>query len=135
MNKRRILIVDDEVSFTRLLKLNLEQTEDYEVRIETGADRAVRTAREFSPDLILLDVIMPGIFGDEVACQFAADVRLRQVPVVFLSAAPGGGPSELHGRPFIAKPASVDEIIEGIERHLPGSSSGDPVWNSPPPNL
>ena len=40
MNKRRILIVDDEISFTRLLKLNLEQTNDYVVRVENRAEDA-----------------------------------------------------------------------------------------------
>src|SRR2546423_5120830 len=59
MSKRRILVVDDETSITRLLKLNLEQTGSYEVREENLGARVLEAAREFKPDLVLLDVMMP----------------------------------------------------------------------------
>lgn len=123
MNKKRILVVDDEASFTRLLKLNLEQTADYEVKVENGAERALNAAREFRPDLILLDMVMPGMFGGDLAALLRADAEVSRTPVVFLSAAVGRQRvQENHGRiggyPFIAKPASLDEIVTGIECHL-----------------
>jgi CheY-like chemotaxis protein len=123
MKKKRILVVDDEVSFTRLLKLNLEQTDDYVVRIENTGERIVKAAREFRPDLILLDVVMPGMFGNEAAERLRADTEVRSTPVVFLSAAMGKRwVQENHGciggYPFIAKPASLNEIVEGIEHSL-----------------
>src|SRR5205809_734888 len=59
MSLKRLLLVDDEEPFTRLVKLNLEQTGRYTVRIENDGAKALATAREFAPDLILLDVIMP----------------------------------------------------------------------------
>jgi CheY-like chemotaxis protein len=123
MKKKRILVVDDEVSFTRLLKLNLEQTDDYEVKIENGGERALSAAREFRPDLILLDVVMPDMFGPEVAHRLHADAEVRATPVVFLSAALGkpcaaDRHAGLPGYPFIAKPASLNEIVEGIEQSL-----------------
>jgi DNA-binding response OmpR family regulator len=136
MKKKRILIVDDEVSFTRLLKLNLEQTDDYEVRIENGCERVVKTAREFRPDLILLDVVMPGMFGNEVADRLRADAEVRTTPVVFLSAALGKKSVQANhgcigGYPFIAKPASLNEIVEGIENSLvaPLQASAAPRFN------
>ena len=61
--KKRILLVDDEPSITRLLKLNLEQTGDYEVATENVSKAALATAEEFRPDLILLDVMMPDLDG------------------------------------------------------------------------
>ncbi len=51
--KKRILVVDDEPSITRLLKLNLEQTNEYVVRAENDSEAAVAAAEEFQPDLIL----------------------------------------------------------------------------------
>src|SRR5689334_15994862 len=85
--KKRILVVDDEPSITRLLKLNLEQTNDYVVRAEIDSERAIAAAEEFQPDLILLDVMMPGLDGGELASRFQANPKLKRVPIVFLTAA------------------------------------------------
>ena len=65
--KKRILIVDDEGSITRLLKLNLEQTGDYEVATENVSKAALAAAEAFRPDLMLLDVMMPGLDGGALA--------------------------------------------------------------------
>jgi len=123
MKKKRILLVDDEVSFTRLLKLNLEQTNGYEVRVENWAEDALTAAREFQPDLVLLDVVMPRMIGGDVAARLRADANLRATPIVFLSAVVGRKWVQEHegivgGFPFIAKPASVEEVIDRIEQHL-----------------
>jgi DNA-binding response OmpR family regulator len=124
MSKRRILLVDDEVSFTRLLKLNLEQTDDYVVRVENWADRALAAAHEFEPDLVLLDVIMPRIIGSDVAARFREDAHLKATPIVFFTAALGRKTVQdqngmVGGFPCITKPASVEEVIDRIEQHLP----------------
>src|SRR5678816_2324476 len=128
MRKKRILLIDDEVGFTRLLKLNLEQMRDYEVRIENGAERAVSTAREFRPDLVLLDFIMPRMIGNDVAERLRAEAGLMKTPIVFLSAVCSRNPSDernrdLAGYPYIAKPATMEEVIDGIERYLPEGTS------------
>ena len=122
MNKKRILLVDDEIGFTRLLKLNLEQRADYDVRVENWPDQALNAAREFRPDLVLLDMIMPRMIGHEVAASFLADVTLKGTPIVFLSAVgnrkSAEAPTRTGGFPYITKPASLEELIAGIERHL-----------------
>ena len=123
MEKKRILVVDDEVSITRLLKLNLERTGDYEVREENAGVMALPAAREFRPDLILLDVMMPEVSGGEVAAQLRQDPELRRVPVVFLTAAVKkeelGGPDGLiGGRRYVAKPLSAREVVALIEQTL-----------------
>ncbi|HMJ66728.1 MAG TPA: response regulator, partial [Candidatus Binatia bacterium] len=87
MVKKKILVVDDEASITRLLKLNLEKTGAYVVRTENEGTKTVEVAREFKPDLILLDVMMPDIDGGDVAAHLQADGLLRSVPIVFLTAA------------------------------------------------
>lgn len=123
MNRKRILLIDDEVSFTRLLKLNLEQTGNYEVRVENWAEDALAAAKEFRPDLILLDVLMPRIFGGDVALQIKSDTDVKSTPIVFLTAAVRKERVTEHdgvisGYPFLAKPVSIEEVIECIEKHL-----------------
>lgn len=121
--KRRVLIIDDEVTLTRLLQLNLEQTGAYEVRAENQGARALVTAREFHPDVILCDVVMPDMGGGEVAAQIHADAALQDTPVIFLTAvvskeettARGG---VIGGHPYLAKPASLEEVVSCIEQHV-----------------
>ena len=84
--KKRILVVDDEPEITFMVKLNLEQTGRYEVRTENLGRRAIEAAREFRPDLILLDVMMPDMLGSEIAEQLQADPKLRAIKFVFLTA-------------------------------------------------
>ena len=119
MNQKRILIIDDEATFTRMVRLNLEQTKRYVVREENQAMRAVTTAHEFKPDLILLDVIMPGVDGGELASRIKADAALKHVPVVFLTgtvtkqeAAAG---AVTGGYPLLSKPVSLKRLVECME--------------------
>src|SRR5258706_15639749 len=87
MLPKKILVVDDEVTITRLLKLNLEKTGAYVVREENRGAKAYAAAREFKPDLILLDVMMPDLDGGEVAAQLQADPLMKGIPIIFLTAA------------------------------------------------
>lgn len=83
---KKVMVVDDEVGFTKLLKMNLEKTGDYEVQIENKSTRALDVAREFQPDVVLLDIVMPDMDGGDVAAQFQDDPMLRKVPVIMLTA-------------------------------------------------
>ena len=123
MTKKKILVVDDEVGMTRMLKRNLESTGRYDVRTENSGEITVAAAREFKPDMILLDVMMPGISGDEVAAQLKEDKILCQIPIVFLSAIvkkeetePTGG--NIGGMTFLAKPVKLNDLITCIENKL-----------------
>src|SRR5256885_16108032 len=124
MSKKRILVVDDEPSITRLLKLNVEQTGKYEVREENFGAQAYDAAREFRPDLVLLDVMMPDMEGSDVAASLKEDPSLRKTPVVFLTAAVkkeelGAPEGKIGGRMYIAKPLNVKGVIGVIEKMLP----------------
>ncbi len=121
--KKRILVVDDEVSFARMVKLNLEKTGAYEVRVENRAMFALATAREFLPDLILLDVIMPNMDGGDVSKQIKRDRTLKGTPIIFLTATvsrreAGEGGLNSGGELFLAKPVSVEALIACINEHL-----------------
>src|SRR4051812_1526863 len=113
MAKKRILLVDDERSFTTLLKLNLEETGNYEVRVENWPEDAFKAAKEFKPDLVLLDIIMPRVPGGNVAAQITEDPELKDTPIVFLTAAVRKHQVEenegiICEHPCLAKPATVD---------------------------
>ena len=121
--KKRILVVDDEPAITRMIKLNLEQTGHYEVRTENLGRNAIEAAREFRPDLILLDVMMPGMLGSEIAAQLQADPELRAIKFVFLTAVVTRGEElrsegQIGGHTFVAKPISADDLCAVIEEHL-----------------
>ena len=83
---KKVMVVDDEEGFTKLLKMNLEKTGLYEVRIENQSTKALEVAREFQPDVVLLDIVMPDMDGGDVAAQFQDDPMLRRVPVIMLTA-------------------------------------------------
>ena len=131
MDKKRILIVDDEPSFTRMVKLNLEKTGQFEVREENRATAAVTTAREFKPHLVILDVIMPGLDGGDVANLIKKDRELRGTPVIFLTAAvspkeAGKKGLESGGGLFLAKPVSLDDLVQCINENVQADASLDP---------
>ena len=69
MEKKKILLVDDNPDVTRTINLILEATGRYVIREENRGQRALETAREFKPDLVFLDFMMPDIDGNEVAAQ------------------------------------------------------------------
>lgn len=121
--KKRILVVDDEPALTRMVKLNLERTGNYEVRTENQGSMAIQAAREFKPDLILLDVMMPDMSGDEVSAQMKEDEELSNIKSVFMTAIVTKDETEamgsnIGGNEFLAKPVKTDELIATIERVL-----------------
>ena len=121
--KKRILVVDDEVALTRLIKLNLERTGNYEVRTENMGCMAIPAAKEFRPDLIFLDVMMPDMSGDEVAALLKEDPILSNIAFVFMTAIvtkeeTQAMDTDIGGNMFLAKPVKTEELIATIERVL-----------------
>jgi len=121
--RRRILIVDSDPNTTHLVKVLLERTGRYLVLEENDATKAHQSARNFRPDLILLDVVMPETDGGEVAARVEADPELQNTPIVFLTAlatrAEAKSGLHIQGHPFLAKPVSIPELINAIEQQLP----------------
>jgi len=126
--KRRILIVDNDQNSTQLVRILLERSGPYLVLEENDATKACQSARDFRPDLILLDIIMPGTDGGEVAARIQADPELRNTPIIFLTGlvtrAEAKGGLRIQGHPFLAKPISIPELINAIEEHLPARVIG-----------
>ena len=123
MRKKRILVIDDESSITRLLKMNLDKTENYDVREENLGSKGLMAAREFRPDLVLLDVMRPDMDGGDVAAGIQADPLLRNTPIIFLTAVVkkeevNARDGRIGGFPYIAKPLNVRGVISVIEKEL-----------------
>ena len=121
---RKILVVDDERATTLLLGKRLEETGRYEVRTENSGAAALVAANEFHPDLILLDVMMPELEGDEVAALLKASPETADIPVVFLTSIVTqeeiGGATALvvGGNRFLAKPVDPDKVIDCVDEVL-----------------
>ena len=86
MSKPKILVIDDDPQFSALVQLNLGQSGDYEVVIQTDSTKAMKLAREFKPDLVILDIVMPGLDGGDIENLFRADPDLCKVPIIIMSA-------------------------------------------------
>lgn len=120
---KKILLVDDEITSTRLLRQGLERTGLFEVREQNQSHRVIETAREFRPDLIVMDVCMPGMDGGDVAQALRAQPDLRDVPIIFLTSmvseedAPEQ-PVVSGGFVFLPKPVNLTRLLVEIDRQL-----------------
>ena len=120
MEKIKVLIVDDEPNFTQMLKLNLEATGDYLVRVENQGAKAVEAARGFMPQIIFLDIVMPDMDGPQIMAMCSEDAMLKNIPIVFLTAlvtkdeVPMDG-SVIAGNAFLAKPVTTEQMAACIK--------------------
>jgi CheY-like chemotaxis protein len=119
-SKRRILIVDDEVDLSLVVKTGLEAL-GYEVRSENEPSRTLQVARSFKPDLIVLDVCMPGKDGGDVAQELSDQKDVADIPIVFLTSLLSkndAARSKEQGETILAKPISIAELAQCIEECL-----------------
>jgi len=118
---KRILVVDDEVALTRMVQMNLERAGDYEVMTVNQGSEVLNAAREFRPDMIFLDVMMPDKSGDEVAEELREDPALSKVPFAFMTAIVTKDETDamgtnIGGNEFLAKPVKTEELVAMIEK-------------------
>ena len=85
MKTSRILVVDDNSSVSEIVSSFLRQSGRYELRIENNSTWAAAVAREFRPDLAILDVDRPDQDGGEVALEFKSDPILKDITLIFMS--------------------------------------------------
>jgi len=122
MNPQKIvLIVDDTPANLHLLIKILKQS-GYKTRPMPNGARALLSVRKNPPDLILLDIMMPGIDGYEVCQQLKADEATRDIPVIFLSALNEVMDKikafEVGGVDYITKPFQAEEVLARVETHI-----------------
>ncbi len=117
----QILLVDDNPTNLDVLRKTLE-TKDYEVMIANNGEDAIEIAGEFEPDLILLDVMMPGLNGFETCRQLKKNCETKEIPVIFLTAKTE--PEDIvegfdsGGVDYISKPFHQEEVLARAQTHL-----------------
>ncbi|OGW77472.1 MAG: hypothetical protein A3J52_03415 [Omnitrophica bacterium RIFCSPHIGHO2_02_FULL_49_9] len=114
---KRILIADDDLDNVETVKLRLEAS-GYEISSTMG-EKTVEDAKKVKPDLILLDVMMPGMDGFAVVRELKRDLDLSSVPVVIFSGKPKETMIELFGPEgiagYISKPYDPKELVSQIQ--------------------
>jgi two-component system glycerol uptake and utilization response regulator len=118
-SKSKILIVDDNPANIDIL---LELLGTFEVRAALDGISALEAVQEELPDLILLDITMPGMDGFEVCRRLKKDPKTKEIPVLFLSASSDPDSIikgfELGGVDYITKPYLAKEIVARVQTHL-----------------
>ena len=110
-----ILVVDDNDSSRELLAQQLQRQEHLVIEASSG-ERALEVMRSAKPDLLLLDLVMPGLNGYEVLQTIRADEELRRIPVVVLTTSEDEADIlasyDLGANAFVTKPVGMDGWIE-----------------------
>lgn len=122
MEKKKVMVVDDEKDFLRITKLNLEDTNKYEVMTLSSAKDIVSEVNKFKPDIILLDILMPTFGGIEACEMLNEDPVGKNVPIVVISALDKDIDKLKAYKEgivdYIIKPVEKDDLIAKIERAL-----------------
>jgi CheY-like chemotaxis protein len=116
---KTILLVEDEYDLVVTLRAILEG-EGYATQACFDGKEAVEIIRSLRPDLLLMDMMLPRLGGDEVARIVGKDPGLAGLPVVLMSAAPRGGGRPDHCRAFLRKPFSLSTLLETVRALIGG---------------
>jgi CheY-like chemotaxis protein len=125
--KPRILVVDDDPVILRLLQVNF-RLEGYDVVTASRGDEAIQIAREQAPEVIVLDVMMPGIDGYEVCRALKEDPTTAGAPVIFLSARAQDADRDrgyaLGVVAYVTKPFDPAQLVDVVRRALIDAEPG-----------
>ncbi len=121
MLKEKILVVDDEINIQELIKFNL-MSQGYDVLACGDGKEALEIINEFNPELILLDVMLPGMDGYKVCKEIRNDNSITTLPIIMITAKGEEG-DKIHGLEigaddYITKPFSVKELIARVKAVL-----------------
>ena len=117
----RILVIDDTPTHIETIAATLRE-EGYKVSVATSGEQGLDLLQRFRPDLILLDVMMPGLDGFETCARLKESTEWREIPVIFLTAK--GDPEDIvHGFEagavdYVSKPFNAHELLARVRTHL-----------------
>lgn len=119
---KKILIIDDEKEFCMIVKQNLEMKGGYRVEVATDGNSGIAAALQHKPDLILLDIIMPGMGGFDVLRELKDKKETASIPIIMLTAVGSEEAKEkalsLYGEDCIVKPVLLGELDAKIRTVL-----------------
>lgn len=132
-HQRSILIVDDNIENIKVLSKVLEG-EGYRIRVATNGEKALESLAFQKADIVLLDVLMPGMDGYEVCQRLKEDPHTKDIPVVFLTALSQSGDEKrglsLGAIDYIAKPFNIDLVKTRVRNILKLKSHQDILENT-----
>lgn len=118
---KKVLIVDDEVDIIEILQFVLEAN-GYECVTAMDGEEGLKLAREISPDLIILDVMMPKINGYKISRLLKYDNKYKDIPILMITARSQEEDKiigeETGANEYITKPFNVDYVIEKVKSYL-----------------
>ncbi len=119
---RKVLIIDDEEDLTFFVKANLELIEGYEVVTATSGSEGIKLAGRYKPDVILLDIMMPGMDGYETLDKLKSLPKTVAIPVIMLTAKADEESkikaAGLYNEDYLVKPVQIDVLRVKIEEVL-----------------
>ncbi len=121
LSEMKILVVDDNPVNLDILLLTLKER-DYDISVATDGEMALKTAAKILPDLILLDIIMPGIDGFDTCVRLKEDPATKGIPIIFISAK--DDPDDIvkgfesGGIDYITKPFNKSEVLARVDTQL-----------------
>jgi len=122
--KKKVLLIDDERYFCFFIAKNLEHSGEYTVIYATNPDKGIRMAKKESPDVILLDISMPGKDGFKVLEILKGDEKTLSIPVIMLTALDDEEArlkaSSLYNEDYVTKPVSYETLKAKIDKALEG---------------
>jgi putative two-component system response regulator len=128
LEKSTILVVDDSPDNLSLISGLLKDL--YKLKVANNGEKAIKIAQaEKKPDLILLDVMMPGLSGYDVCQTLKSDPATRDIPIIFLTAMTGAEDEkkglELGGSDYITKPISPPIVLARVKTQLQNKAAAD----------
>ena len=126
-DEKKILIVDDEIDVLKVLEKGLAE-EDYSVITADSGSAALESAKSNHPDLIILDLEMPDMYGGDIARMLKEDPEIQDTPIMFLTGMfpkkdePDGG-RLIAGHVLLSKPYDIKELVRTIKKCLQETKS------------
>ena len=119
MGKIKVLVVDDEQDVAKALKVRLKAS-GYHVVLASDSVQALMIVNKEKPDLIILDIMLPGGGGFAVAERLKQSQVTQRIPIIFLTGIPGGEAKayQLGASGYVMKPYHPDELLETIRQAL-----------------
>lgn len=117
--RKTILVCDDDEGISELLKTILEEA-NFKVQVLSNGKGIQKAVKEFSPSLILLDVWMPGIKGQEVIKILKRDPEAKKIPIILISALNEISKisKQTEADDFIPKPFDIEDLLKKVRKYI-----------------
>lgn len=119
---KKLLIIDDDIAITELMKA-LVKMEGFEATVVNDSLQAVEVARSVTPDLITLDLMMPGLTGFELCKIFSENPEFSSIPIIIISAKDDPESKQralaAGAKEYVVKPFLVDDLMSAINSLIP----------------